>query len=90
LGANKNSFSKIFLSLGSIVSFFGSLVGCVVGSVFVVVQGSAPFVYVPGTSLPYPVILTFENLLIVFLTVSLIGLAASFWTTRNLDKRFLD
>ena len=90
LGANKNSFSKIFLSLGAIVSFFGSLVGCVVGSVFVVVQGSAPFVYVPGTSLPYPVVLTFQNLLIVFLTVSLIGLAASFWTTRNLDKRFLD
>ena len=90
LGANKNSFSKIFLSLGSIVSFFGSLVGCVVGSIFVVIQGSSPFVYVPGTSLPYPVVLTFQNLLIVFLTVSLIGLAASFWTTRNLDKLFLD
>ena len=90
LGARKNSFSNIFLSLGSIVSFFGSLVGCLVGSVFVVIQGSSPFVYVPGTSLPYPVVLTFQNLLIVFLTVSLIGLAASFWTTRNLDKRFLD
>ena len=90
LGANKNSFSKIFLSLGSIVSFFGSLVGCVVGSIFVVIQGSNPFVYVPGTNLPYPVVLSFQNLLIVFLTVSLIGLAASYWTTRNLDKRFLD
>ena len=90
LGANKNSFSKIFLSLGSIVSFFGSLVGCVVGSIFVVIQGSSPFVYVPGTSLPYPVVLAFQNLLIVFLTVSLFGLAASFWTTRNLDKLFLD
>ena len=90
LGANKNSFSKIFLSLGSIVSFFGSLVGCIVGSIFVVIQGSSPFVYVPGTSLPYPVVLTFQNLLIVFLTVSLFGLAASFWTTRNLDKLFLD
>ena len=90
LGASKNSFSNIFLSLGSIVSFFGSLVGCIVGSVFVVIQGSSPFVYVPGTSLPYPVVLTFQNLLIVFLTVSLFGLAASFWTTRNLDKLFLD
>ena len=90
LGASKNSFSNIFLSLGAIVSFFGSLVGCIVGSIFVVIQGSSPFVYVPGTSLPYPVVLTFQNLLIVFLTVSLIGLAASFWTTRNLDKRFLD
>ncbi len=90
LGANKNSFSKIFLSLGSIVSFFGSLVGCIVGSIFVVIQGSNPFVYVPGTSLPYPVVLTFQNLLIVFLTVSLFGLAASFWTTRNLDTLFLD
>jgi len=90
LGASKNSFSNIFLSLGAIVSFFGSLVGCIVGSVFVVIQGSSPFVYVPGTSLPYPVVLTFQNLLIVFLTVSLFGLAASFWTTRNLDKLFLD
>ena len=90
LGASKNSFSSIFLSLGAIVSFFGSLVGCIVGSVFVVIQGSSPFVYVPGTSLPYPVVLTFQNLLIVFLTVSLFGLAASFWTTRNLDKLFLD
>ena len=90
LGASKNSFSNIFLSLGAIVSFFGSLVGCIVGSVFVVIQGSSPFVYVPGTSLPYPVVLTFQNLLIVFLTVSFFGLAASFWTTRNLDKLFLD
>ena len=90
LGASKNSFSNVFLSLGAIVSFFGSLVGCVVGSIFVVIQGSNPFVYVPGTNLPYPVVLSFQNLLIVFLTVSLIALAASYWTTRNLDKRFLD
>ena len=89
LGARKGSFRNIFLSLGAIVSFFGSLVGCIIGSVFVLVQGSSPFVYVPGTSLPYPVVLSFQNLLIVFLTVSLIGLTASFWTTKNLDKRFL-
>ena len=89
LGARKGSFRNIFLSLGAIVSFFGSLVGCIIGSVFVLVQGSSPFVYVPGTSLPYPVVLSFQNLLIVFLTVSLIGLTASYWTTKNLDKRFL-
>ena len=90
LGANKKSFSNIFLSLGSIVSVFGSLVGCFFGSVFVLSQASSPFIYVPGTSLPYPVLLSFQNLLIVFLTVSAIGALASFWTTRNLDKRFLD
>tara|TARA_B100001250_G_scaffold130721_1_gene111564 strand:- start:547 stop:1749 length:1203 start_codon:yes stop_codon:yes gene_type:complete len=90
LGANKKSFGNIFFSLGAIVSFFGSLVGCFAGSLFVVIQSSNPFVYVPGTSLPYPVILSFQNLLIVFLTVALIGCLASFWTTRNLDKRFLD
>ena len=89
LGARKGSFRNIFLSLGASVSFFGSLVGCIIGSVFVLVQGSSPFVYVPGTSLPYPVVLSFQNLLIVFLTVSLIGLTASYWTTKNLDKRFL-
>ena len=90
LGADKNSFGNIFLSLGAIVSFFGSFVGCVVGSVVVLAQSSNPFVYVPGTSLPYPVILSFQNLLIVFLTVALIGCVASFWSTRNLGKRFLD
>ena len=90
LGADKKSFGNIFLSLGAFVSFFGSFIGCVVGCVFVIIQSSSPFVYVPGTNLPYPVILSFQNLFIVFLTVSLIGFAASFWTTRNLDKRFLD
>tara|TARA_B100000686_G_scaffold32125_1_gene33581 strand:- start:106 stop:1212 length:1107 start_codon:yes stop_codon:yes gene_type:complete len=90
LGAKKGSFKNIFLSLGVIVSLFGSLVGCLLGSVFVLAQASSPFVYVPGTNLPYPVILSFQNLLVVFLTVSLIGLIASFWTTRNLSKRFLD
>jgi lipoprotein-releasing system permease protein len=90
LGADKKSFGNIFLSLGAFVSFFGSFIGCVVGCVFVIIQSSNPFVYVPGTNLPYPVILSFQNLFIVFLTVSLIGFAASFWTTRNLDKRFLD
>ncbi|MBC8410620.1 MAG: hypothetical protein H8E12_18165 [Rhodobacteraceae bacterium] len=90
LGADQQPFGNIFLSHGAIVSFLGSLVGCLLGSVFVVIQSSSPFVYVPGTNLPYPVILSFQNLVIVFLTVSLIGFAASFWTTRNLDKRFLD
>ena len=90
LGAKKGSFKNIFLSLGVIVSLFGSLVGCLLGSVFVLAQASSPFVYVPGTNLPYPVILSFQNLFVVFLTVSLIGFIASFWTTRNLSKRFLD
>lgn len=90
LGADKNSFSKIFLSLGAIVSVFGSLVGCLLGSAFIIAQASNPFVYVPGTNLPYPVLLSFQNLLIVFLTVSFIGGIASFWATRNLNKRFLN
>jgi len=90
LGADKNSFSKIFLSLGAIVSVFGSLVGCLLGSAFIIAQASNPFVYVPGTNLPYPVLLSFQNLLIVFLTVSFIGGVASFWATRNLNKRFLN
>ena len=90
LGAQKKSFSKIFLSLGSIISFFGSLVGCFFGSVFIIAQASNPFVYVPGTNLPYPVLLSLQNVLIVFFTVSLIGFFASFWTTRSLDRRFLN
>ena len=86
MGETPKNIQKIFLIIGLLISSIGSLFGIVLGSILLLMQEYFPFLYVPGTSIPYPVILKIENLLVVFLTVLLLGSFTSLWATRGMKK----
>ena len=81
LGGKEGDFNKIFFTLGVFTSTFGAFLGIILAWVAVVVQNSYSLVLVPGTSLPYPISLTFMNVFIVFSTIFFLGIVTSAWST---------
>ena len=86
MGERPKNIQKIFLFIGLLISSLGSLSGIILGSIILLLQNNFHFLYVPGTSIPYPVILTFNNILIVFFTVLILGSFTSVWATRGMRK----
>lgn len=90
LGAEPKGIHKIFFLLGLLICGVGGLVGLVLGIILVLIQSSSPFIYVPGTSLSYPVLFEFKNLFLVLGTLMLLGTLSTAWATRGLTKKVRD
>ncbi len=87
MGVLPKEIQSIFFFLGGMISWFGGVLGIVLGGVLVFVQQFFPFLYVPGTSLAYPVELRLENVLIVLGTIGLLGVLTAFWATRGIHRK---
>ena len=86
LGGQKKDFNSIFFSLGVFTTVFGTGLGLGIAWLLITVQNFYSFVYVPGTSIPYPVSLTASNVIIVFTTIVVMGIVTSAWTSRSNAK----
>lgn len=87
LGATTKGIYYIFFILGLLICAFGGVFGLIFGSILVLIQHNAPFIYVPGSSLSYPVLFQIENLFIVMGTLMILGVLSTAWATRGLDKK---
>lgn len=76
LGATAQQLKQIFFLKGTMMSFFGGLLGIFLGSVLVLSQFYLEW-FMITPFLAYPVALEFKNLIIVFATIGLLGLFAS-------------
>ena len=83
LGGQKKDFNNIFFSLGVFTTVFGTGLGLGVAWLLITIQNFYSFVYVPGTSIPYPVSLTASNVIIVFTTIVFMGIVTSAWSSRS-------
>jgi lipoprotein-releasing system permease protein len=86
LGGQKKDFNNIFFSLGVFTTVFGTGLGVGVAWLLITIQNFYSFVYVPGTSIPYPVSLTTSNVIIVFTTIVVMGIVTSAWSSRSNTK----
>ena len=57
------------------------------GSIIVGLQAFFSFIYVPGTSLAYPVLFELKNVFVVVGTVMVLGTLSTAWATRGLAKK---
>lgn len=80
---------QLFLILGMMIVGSGALVGILVAFVLLALQAYAPFIFVPGTTLAYPVSIELENILLVAFTVISLGGITAFWTSRALSPSLL-
>ena len=78
---------QIFFFLGCCISWVGSFLGFIMGFIIIIIQKSFPFIYVPSTSLAYPVEIQLENCLAVLLTVFILGSATSLVATAGIRKK---
>ena len=89
MGARPKKLRLVFYLLGMLITVIGGLVGIASASILIAIQSAAPFLYVPGTSLPYPVRLEFKNLVLVFFTLVFLGSIASSWASRSVGSEDL-
>ena len=95
LGANDRQIQSIFLYEGRIISAVGALIGIGLGLVLCGLQQAFGFVKMgesSGTFIvnAYPVSVHYWDVLVVFITVILIGWAASWIPARRLRKQILN
>ena len=88
LGLTLKEIRKVFFYNGVLMTLIGVFIGLFLGSVLVLLQ--IQYGFVPITeSLPYPVKFKLINLLIVFLTITLLGGMASKIASLRVSQRLL-
>ena len=87
LGVKPAEIQKIFYYLGGMIGWVGGGIGVLFGSFLVLLQTYSPFLYIPGTNFPYPVRLEFQNIVVVFSILFVLGAIASRWSTVRQAKK---
>jgi lipoprotein-releasing system permease protein len=76
MGASLKEIRRIFFLQGTLMTIFGGLLGILLGILAVLAQIKFEFVAITST-LPYPVKLEMINIVVVFVTISVLGIIAS-------------
>ena len=92
MGASNDLVSRIFLYEGWLITFIGIVAGIVLGLVLCLLQqhyGLLRLSDVPGAYIidAYPVIVKFSDILVVFVSVSLISMLTVLYPVNNLRKK---
>ncbi len=89
LGVSVRELKRIFLFQGTLLTFFGGLIGLGLGIIIVLIQQYFQVIMITPT-LSYPVIFNFQNIIIVFLTIFLLGFMASYIASSRVSKSLLE
>ncbi|WP_396602529.1 FtsX-like permease family protein [Algibacter sp. R77976] len=85
IGATVKDIRKIFFYQGSLMSVIGGLIGLGVALLITALQKTFSLVMITPT-LAYPITIKFENFIIVFLTISVLGIVASKIASARITK----
>lgn len=89
LGTTVKNIKRIFFYQGVLLTFFGGVVGVVLGMLLIVSQQVFQYIKIPGTSIPYPVVLTLSNVVIVLSTIFVLGIVASKIASYRISKKLV-
>jgi lipoprotein-releasing system permease protein len=88
LGASLPEIRSIFFLQGTLMTVLGGLLGIILGILAVMAQLKFEFVAITST-LPYPVKLELLNIVIVFITISVLGIIASKIASSRVREKLL-
>ena len=89
LGVEIKDLRKIFLLQGTLLSGVGGGIGLLLGIGIIVLQQQFQLIMITPT-MPYPVVFTVENVMIVLGTIILLGFIASLIASSRVSKKLLD
>jgi lipoprotein-releasing system permease protein len=89
LGVSIKEIKKIFVFQGSLLTFFGLVIGLLIGSILILLQKEFAFFMITQT-IPYPVEFRFMNLCIVAITISVLGYIASKIASSRISANFIE
>lgn len=88
LGSRIKDIRKIFFFQGVLMTTLGGIVGIILGVIAVFIQIQFSFIMITS-SLPYPVRLSAVNILIVFITITVLGVVASKIASSRVREKLL-
>ncbi len=88
MGTTVKDIKRIFFYQGIIITTLGGLLGIILGVIAVYLQLQFKIFYITST-LPYPVELEFMNCVTVFLTITILGIIASYLASKRITKDFI-
>ncbi len=88
MGASLPEIRRVFFLQGTLMTVIGGLLGIFLGILAVLAQLKFEFVSITST-LPYPVQLKFINIVIVFVTISVLGIIASKIASSRVREKLL-
>jgi lipoprotein-releasing system permease protein len=88
LGTEIKDLRNIFLLQGTLLSFFGGVIGLVLGIAIVLIQQNYQLIMITPT-LAYPVVFSIENVAIVLATIVSLGFIASLIASSRVSKNLL-
>ncbi len=89
LGATVGELRKVFLFQGTSLTVLGGAFGLLIGIVVVILQQRFQWIMITET-LAYPVVFSGTNVIVVLLTISTVGLLASWFAASRVSRKFLD
>lgn len=89
LGTEIKHLKNIFLFQGSLLTFFGGLIGIFLGICIVIIQQKFELIMVNET-LPYPVVFEIKNIIIVLFTIYFLGIIASWIASNTVSKKLFE
>lgn len=88
MGATLKEIRRIFFLQGTLMTVLGGILGIILGVIAVVLQLNYSIIYITRT-LPYPVKLEATNAIIVFLTIGVLGVIASWIASSRVRKKLV-
>jgi len=85
LGATQKNIRKIFFYQGVLMTLLGGFIGLLIGFILIWLQKTFSLIMITP-SLPYPVSIKAMNFVIVFLTISILGILASKIASTRITK----
>lgn len=89
LGANIQDIRKVFFFQGVLMTFIGGFIGLAIGFVLILLQQIFSLIMITP-SLAYPVSIKAVNFVIVFLTISVLGIIASKIASTRITKHLVE
>ena len=89
LGFTPSQIKKIFFLHGSLMSLFSGGLGLIFWLILVLLQRQFEWAMLT-TSLPYPVKITFANIVLVIVTMTALGISASFLASRRINRNLIN
>ena len=90
LGSENSSLRNIFFLQGIGISLGGGLVGFVLSFLLVLVQKKFNLVFIPETSIPYPVAIELYSILILFAVVGFVSIVCSKISSKTVNLFILN
>jgi lipoprotein-releasing system permease protein len=89
LGVEIKNLRGIFFFQGGLITFFGGLIGLILGIIIVLIQQNFSLIMVSET-LAYPVTFEIKNILIVLATIYFLGFLASLLASNTVSKKLVE